>query len=121
MHIYIVVGNSNTDGIHFACIDPQAWYCEQQNYTKALVASPRLPGTYLKRFWLRGILPLVAPALTIYYFIIWKLWIAKTIAPIGIFYGPDGAPLVYCSWFIFGVITFNLHKYGFVGAQRGGC
>ena len=77
-------------------------------------------GDPLRIFWPRTLCcVLVAPLLTIYYAIIWHLFLKSHDHDSPVNHGPRGGRWIYYSWFILSAIGINLSKYGLAGAEAG--
>lgn len=77
-------------------------------------------GDSLRIFWPRTFCcVLVAPLLTIYYAIIWHLYLKSYDPESPVIHGVRGGRWVYYSWFILSAVGINLSKYGLAGVEAG--
>ncbi|KAH7369687.1 hypothetical protein BKA65DRAFT_3394 [Rhexocercosporidium sp. MPI-PUGE-AT-0058] len=82
------------------------------------VHNSRHPGFPLRRYYRRGLVGCFAPfIITLYFLLIWALYLNPHQSPDGTIFGRSGAQLVFYSWFIIGVFGLDIGEYGMVGVE----
>lgn len=75
-------------------------------------------GHSLQRHTWRALVGSCVPIiLAVYFGLIWMLFLRQSDSPFGMYSGGAGSRTVYYSWFIIGVIGFDLSEYGLLGVE----
>lgn len=75
-------------------------------------------GVNLRRYWVRGLIGILVPlAVTIYWFLVWFVYLIPENPANPVQFGHSGGRWVYYSWFLIAIFGINLSKYSLRGVE----
>lgn len=79
---------------------------------------PLESGEPLQRYWIRGIIGIFVPfAISVYWFLVWYIYLVPEHPGNPVNFGHSGARWVYYSWWLIGIFGINLSGYGLEGVE----